>query len=255
MPDESTTTRRPAPATSVRTAALWAAVDDRARAQSDALGRPLHVLDLGGGSGGLAVHLAVAGHEVLVVDPSPDALASLRRRAAETEAADRVSARQGDADSLTTLLQGRTVDLVVCHGTLEHVDDPADTLARLAAVLTPGGLLSLVVAQRYAAVLSRALAGSFERAATALASADGRWGSDDPLPRRFDRDGVLALLSGAGFAVETVDGIRILSDLVPSAALESEADRRALLALEEAAAGHPALAALGTALHVLAVRP
>jgi hypothetical protein len=49
--------------------------------------------------------------------------------------------------------------------------------------------------------------------------------------------------------------VRIFTDLVPSAALDSEADRAALLALEQAASAHPALAALGTALHVVAVRP
>lgn len=241
--------------TSVRTAAEWATVSRHADQRREELGRPLTVLDLGGGTGGLAVPLALAGHEVIVVDPSPDALASLRRRAAETEAADRVRALQGDADTVADLLAGQTVDLVTCHGTLEHVDDPATTLARLAAVLDSGGLLSLVTTQRYAAVLARALAGHLDKATRALTSPDGRWGSDDPMPRRFDRDELLALVAAAGFDVRETHGIRILTDLVPSAALDSETDRRALLALEDAASAHPALAALGTALHVVAARP
>ena len=241
--------------TSVRTAAVWATVSRHVEQRRADLGRALTVLDLGGGTGGLAVPLALAGHDVIVVDPSPDALASLRRRAAETDAGDRIRAVQGDADTLADLLDGQAIDLVTCHGTLEHVDDPATTLARLAAVLDSGGLLSLVTTQRYAAVLARALAGSLDRATRVLTSADGVWGSDDPMPRRFDREPLLELVTATGLQVRETHGVRIFTDLVPSAALDSEADRAALLALEQAASAHPALAALGTALHVVAVRP
>ena len=44
---------------------------------------PVRVLDLGGGTGGQALRLVQAGHDVTVVDPSLDALAALGRRAAE----------------------------------------------------------------------------------------------------------------------------------------------------------------------------
>ncbi len=254
MTDDRAATRRLGVEHSVRTAAIWATVHGQAEQRSAELGRPLQVLDLGGGSGGLAVPLAQAGHQVLVVDPSPDALASLRRRASETDAGHRITARQGDADSLRELTGDQGIDLVTCHGTLEHVDDPAGTLIRLAEVLASGGLLSLVAAQRNAAVLARALAGSFDRALAVLTDADGRWGSDDPLPHRFDREPLLALVAAAGLTPIVVHGVRIFADLVSSASLDSEADRQALLALEHAAAEHPALAALGTSLHVVAVR-
>ena len=83
--------------------------------------------------------LAERGHHVTVVDPSPDALASLSRRSAESGVAERITAVQGDADTLADILGGDLVDLVCCHGTLEVVDDPQATLASLAAVLTPDG--------------------------------------------------------------------------------------------------------------------
>lgn len=255
MTEDRQSTRRVGVEASVRTAAVWATVAQHVEARSATLGRTLSVLDLGGGTGGLAVPLAAAGHDVLVVDPSPDALASLRRRAAETDVEDRIHAVQGDADGLPAILGDRRVDLVTCHGTLEHVDDPAATLAALARVLGPGGLLSLVTAQRYAAVLARAIAGTFDRASRVLGDADGRWGADDPMPHRFDRDAVLALVAAAGLEPIDTHGVRIFTDLVPSASLDSEVDRQALLALEQAAAEHPVLAALGAALHVVAVRP
>ena len=74
---------------------MWHAVLDAVAAtgRDDAL----RVLDLGGGTGGDAVRLATLGHQVTVADPSPDALASLARRAAEAgvAASSDGSAREG----------------------------------------------------------------------------------------------------------------------------------------------------------------
>ena len=69
----------------LRTAVVWDAVQQ-------VLGAPGgRILDIGGGTGGFAVRLAEQGHQVTVVDPSPDALAALGRRAAESDVADRVT--------------------------------------------------------------------------------------------------------------------------------------------------------------------
>ncbi|MDQ3789601.1 MAG: class I SAM-dependent methyltransferase, partial [Actinomycetota bacterium] len=46
-------------------------------------GEPPRVLDVGGGSGVLAVPFAAEGCEVTVVEPNPNALATLSRRAAD----------------------------------------------------------------------------------------------------------------------------------------------------------------------------
>jgi SAM-dependent methyltransferase len=257
--DEQWRTRRGGVETALRTSAVWSAVRDLldAKRASRAVDgdRPLRVLDLGGGTGGLAVPLAELGHEVVVVDPSPDALASLSRRSAERGVAARVTAVQGDADSLAGIVGDQLVDLVCCHGTLEVVDDPQATLAALAGVVAPGGHLSIVAAQRLAVVLARALAGQFAQAHQALVSEDGRWGPADPLPRRFDASTLRAMVEQTGLVVEDVHGVRLFSDLVPSALIDSDADRAALLDLEAAASRHPDfgfLGELGAAVHVLA---
>ncbi len=259
MADERGRTRTPGPPAGLRTAAVWAALEELALDRSTRLGRALLVLDLGGGTGGIAVPLAEAGHDVTVVDPSPDALASLRRRAAERGVEDRVHAVQGDTDSVRDLGGDSppAYDIVCLHGTLEVVDDPDAALAGVADVLAPGGTLSLVVAQRLHAALARALAGQFERASAVLTRPDGRWGEDDPAPRRFDEATILDLLAAHGLQPFDSHGARIFSDLVPSALVDSEADRVALLELEDLASrhpDHPLLGALGSVRHVLATR-
>src|SRR3954454_412811 len=138
-----------------RTAAIWAALDPLVTT-----GTSLNVLDVGGGSGMFAVPLAQLGHQVTVVDPSADALATLHRRAATVGAGDRVRGVQGDGDRmLTALPTGGLFDLVLCHFVLEVVDDPASTLRQIAGVLRPGGQLSTATANRAGAVLARAVGG------------------------------------------------------------------------------------------------
>lgn len=252
--------------TALRDQAVWTAVEDLAVREQQRLGRPLRVLDLGGGTGGLAVPLAQLGHQVTVVDPSPDALASLERRAAEFGTAERITAVQGDADSLDEALRQRPAqvgevrgfDLVCCHGVLEVVDDPVAALAQVAAALTPDGHVSVLVAGRLAVVLSKALAGDLDAARAALTGPDGRWGRGDPLPRRYDAGQLSDLLERSGFATVHVHGVRIFTDLVPSISLETAADRQALADLERDAETHPGyadlLGALGAGLHAIAAR-
>ena len=149
------------------------------------------VLVVGGGTGGFAVPLAQLGHRVEVIDPSPDALAALDRRAREAGVADRITGQQGDLGDLAGIVEAGAVDLVLCHGVLGLVDDPAAALDTIAGVLRPGGALSLLVSQRHAAVLARAMAGHFVQALQLL---DGD-GADHRSPEhRFTPEEVVALL-------------------------------------------------------------
>ena len=242
------------PAASARTAVVWEVLS-AVLAEADPHDHGLDVLDAGGGTGGFAVPLARAGHRVTVVDPSPDSLAALQRRVAEAGLSDRVIGLQGDLADLPSLAASGSIDLLLCHSVLEVVDDPAEAVANLAAVLRPGGRLSLLVANRAAVVLARALAGHPEEAARALTDPDGRWGPADGVHRRYTSESISALVTTAGLAVEQLHGVRVVADLVPSAALDSEpGGAAALLALERALADRLPYRDLATQLHLLARR-
>jgi SAM-dependent methyltransferase len=228
-----------------RTAVVWEAL----RPVLDGLGESGDVLDIGGGTGGFAVRVAELGHRVRVVDPSPDALAALDRRAKESDVADRVTAQQGDLSSLLEVADPGSADLVLCHGVLEVVDDPAAALATIAEVLRPGGTLSLLVAQRHAAVIARAMAGHFQQARATLEGTDpvGRTG------RRFTVEELVDLLHGAGLSVQGVHAVRVFTDLVPGSLLDLEPGaHQAMLELEHAVAQRREYLSLATQLHVLA---
>ncbi len=259
------------PRSAARTAVVW----DALREVLDTQDRPASVVDIGGGTGGFAVRVAELGHQVVVIDPSPDALAILARRADESGVADLVTGRQGDLDSIVDLVPGpgpghaRGADVVLCHGVLEIVDDPAAALAALARVLRPGGTLSLLVNQRHAAVVAKAMAGHFQQARALLDPAspaglhpthdgvDSRTGEAGAVSstRRFTAEEVAGALGGAGFDVQAMHAVRVFVDLVPSSMVDLEPGAaQALVELERTVATRPEYLALATQIHVLALR-
>jgi S-adenosylmethionine-dependent methyltransferase len=248
----------PAPASSAadqlpaRAAAVWAALDPLVAA-----GAPLRVLDVGGGTGNSAVHLARMGHDVTVVDPSADALATLNRRADNAGVGARVHGVQGDGDQLHEVVPtgegSGSYDLALCHSVLEVVDDPATTLRELARALRPGGTASVATANRAGAVLARAVAG---HPVEALALLEDR----DPAPRRASRPArrrftpadLLALVEGAGLQPGSWRGVSVVADLLDVAA---GADPEAVRRLELALAGSSPYRDVAAGLHLLATRP
>jgi S-adenosylmethionine-dependent methyltransferase len=245
---------RARPRTAVRTAVVWEVLRE-ALGGLAARVDVVQVLDIGGGTGGFAVPLAELGYAVTVVDPSPDALAALERRAAETGTASLVRGLHGDADGVIELLGPGSVDAVVCHSVLEVVDDPADALAEIASVLRPGGIVSILAANRVAAVVARVAAGRLTEARALLADPHGSAGGTDPLARRFSMAELELLITEAGLRPRGSHGVRVFADIAPAALLDI--DPRAvddLIALEHAAAEDPSYAAIATGLHVLADR-
>ncbi len=244
------------PRASLRTAVVWEVLRDALENRAKHADRPeLDVLDTGGGTGNFAVPVARLGHRVTVVDPSPDALFALERRAAEAGVTDRITAVQGDAHGLLGVIEPGSQDVVLCHGVLEYVDDPAEGIGNAVGALRPAGSLSLLAAGRGGAVLARALAGHFAEAQYALGDPDGRWGEGDSLPRRFAADELTRLVSGAGLRPVAVHGVRVFADLVPGVLVDTEPGAlEALLRLELAAAQDPGFHSVATQLHVLAER-
>jgi S-adenosylmethionine-dependent methyltransferase len=243
----------PAEQLPARSAAVWAALDPVV-----GTGRSLRILDVGGGSGMFAVPLAQLGHDVTVVDPSADALATLRRRADTAGVGERVRGLQGDGDLLHEVLPGSeddaapgdagSYDLALCHWVLEVVDDPGVTLREIARALRPGGQVSLAAVNRAGAVLARAVSG---HPVEALALHEGR----DPAPhrarRRFTPADLLALVDGAGLQPGTWRGVSVVADLLDA---NSGAASDAVRALELALAETSPYRDVANGLHVLAVR-
>jgi S-adenosylmethionine-dependent methyltransferase len=238
----------------------------------------LDVVDVGGGTGGFAVPLASLGHSVTVIDPSPDSLAAAQRRAAEAGVP--LRAVQGDVSDLAAVTEGSGAggpgaDLVLCHSVLEYVDSPGAAMTAIAAILRPGGVVSVLAASAVAAVIHRVLAGRFDEARRLIAAvpvpsaeaaeagageqADARDQDlpavPDGMPRRFTLPAVVGLIERAGLRPGPGHGVRVFTDLVPASLTDADPGAAgALAALEEAASAHPAFRGLATQFHVLGFR-
>ncbi len=86
-----------------RSSLVWDVLGQVIAERVTATGRAaLDIVDVGAGTGGFAVGLAGRGHRVTVVDPSPDALAAARWRAAEAGVT--LTDVQGEATDLPALV-------------------------------------------------------------------------------------------------------------------------------------------------------
>jgi ubiquinone/menaquinone biosynthesis C-methylase UbiE len=246
---------RRTPRTAARTAVVWEVLREALAARAAAVDT-IHVLDIGGGTGGFAVPLAELGYRVTVVDPSPDSLAALERRATEAGAARLVEGIQGDAVGVAELLGVNSVDAVVCHSVLEVVDDPGEALAVLATVLRRGGVASVLAANRIGATIARVAAGRLNEARELIASKDGILSAGDSVRRRFTVGQLSELIAAAGLSPRSSHGVRIFTDHAPQALLDTDPTAlEDLIALEHAAADDAAYTAVASALHVLADKP
>jgi SAM-dependent methyltransferase len=248
----------------VRTAAVRDTLSAEISALTARTGRPrLDIVDAGGGTGGFAVPLASLGHHVTVVDASPDSLATAQRRAAEMDVP--LRAVQGDAADLAALAGEQSADLVLCHSVLEYVDSPPAAMAAIAAVLRPGGVVSVLAASAVAAVVHRALAGRFADAQRLLAdispaAAPGQASAWPPAARaagmrRFTLAAAASLIADAGLRPGAAHGVRVFADLVPGVVADADPGAaEALLALEQAASAHPAFHDFAAQFHILGYR-
>ena len=94
--------------------------------------RPLHALDIGGGTGAIAVRLARLGMHVTLLDSSAEMLNLAERAAREAGLPEQIMLKHGDASQLANLFAARSFDLIICHNILEFVEDP-DSVLRDAA--------------------------------------------------------------------------------------------------------------------------
>lgn len=189
---------------------------------------PSDILDVGGGTGELATDLAEAGHAVTLLDFSPAMVEQARRRCAGLN----VTLVCADASQLPLLFKAGSFDLALCHSVLEFLDDPPTLVGQLARVVRAGGLLSLVVGNRYHLPLRAAL---LERDfCQAWLGLDDEIPATDlfGLPRRtFYPEDVRRMIQACDMRLVGEYGVRVFADLLGDAPeLTKE-----LLALELAA--------------------
>jgi S-adenosylmethionine-dependent methyltransferase len=182
---------------------------------------PPRALDLGAGTGEMALRLAATGFSVTLVDGSPRMLERAVHVAAARGLSHRIACRTLDLDggNLAGDLEVGAYDLVLCHHVLEYVASPEALLRTAHAALAPSGRLSLVIRNRVGEVVKRLLRGEDPDAALGLlASRRAREDLYGVQLRLLDPGEVRAIARAAGLHVLAERGVRVVADHLPGRA-------------------------------------
>jgi len=205
----------------------------------------LHGLDLGCGTGAIAVRLAQVGLHVTLLDASQPMLDLAKRAAGEAGVMERIALKQGDAAHSASLFDAASFDLILCHNILEYVDDPGAVLRGAARTLRDSsGILSVLVRNQAGEVLKAAIQEGDLAASEHNLTAD--WGHESLYGGRvrlFTAESLQAMLAGAGFAVTAQRGVRILSDYLPPR-VSRTAEYERIFSLESKLGRRPEFAAV-----------
>ncbi|MFE8941084.1 class I SAM-dependent methyltransferase [Streptomyces sp. NPDC007872] len=216
---------------------------------------PARILDVGCGNGEMTLRLAAAGHQVTGADPSATMLAvAADRLAARPELADRVQLVNEGFESLP--LDGEPFDAVCCHGVLMYLDDPDEAVARLAGLVAPGGLLSILAKNHRAIGVREALVGHSETARRLIVSGANRSvGNLGRETRGDDPDALDWLTAEHGLIPQPWQGVRISHDHLDDTWAPDPAAYTAALELEWAASSRSPYRDMGHLVHTLARQP
>jgi SAM-dependent methyltransferase len=197
---------------------------------------PAAVLDVGGGAGHQSLPLARLGYEVVLLDSSEAMLSGAEERVAAEPAdvRERVRLVLGRGEDAPSLLRGRRVQAVLCHGVLMYLPDPAPMLDALCACAASGAVVSVLALNAATLAVRPALE---HRWADALAAFDARGergvlGLDtradtvDELSRMFSERGLHPLAWYGVWLFSDWMALDADEDLARIAEAELEASRR-----------------------------
>jgi S-adenosylmethionine-dependent methyltransferase len=215
----------------------------------------LRALDIGSGTGAMAVRLARLGIHVTLLDSSATMLDIARRAAREAGVAPRIVLERGDAAQVASLFRAGSFDVILCHNILEFVDDPDAVLRGAAQVMRDSlAILSLLARTRAGEVLKAAIqTGDLAAVEDSLTAERGRESLFGGSVRLFAAESLEAMLKGAFLAVAAERGVRVISDYLPPS-ISREAEYERILALERKLGGRPEFAAVARYTHCLARR-
>jgi S-adenosylmethionine-dependent methyltransferase len=180
-------------------------------------GHSLRILDVGGGNGFNAIYFAKQGHSVTLFDYSPAMLTEAMEAAKREDVLEKITFCQVDAGAIKDFFQGENFDLILCHLMIEFVLEPRKVLGYLCDLITPGGLLSILDANRYSEVYRKAIqANDLPAALNVVDTKEYFHPWFDRLTPLFSSAEMIDILRANGCVAIGDYGIRCLCDYLPN---------------------------------------
>jgi 2-polyprenyl-3-methyl-5-hydroxy-6-metoxy-1,4-benzoquinol methylase len=212
-------------------------------------------LDVGGGTGQMAMRLAAHGFQVTVLDASEAMLDVTEQAAMEANLRHRITLVHGDAGQLLHFFSPASYTVVVCHNVIEYVECPAEALQAISSLLVrrDNAVASVMVRNRAGEILSAALKnGDLAAAERNLTAPNVRAKLTDQLAAVFTPPELRDMLASAGLNPLAEFGIRVFSDYLPEQYLNESSNYAALLALERKLGAQPDFAAIARYIQITA---
>jgi S-adenosylmethionine-dependent methyltransferase len=213
----------------------------------------LLALDIGGGTGAIAVRLARDGLQVTFLDSSLPMLDLAKNAAREAGVTDRITPIHGDAAELVNLFPASSFDVILCHNILEYVDDPGDVLRSAARALRdPSSIMSVLVRNQAGEVLKAAIQEGNLAAAEHNLTAE--WGNESLYGGRvrlFAAESLQAMMKAASLTVTAEWGVRVMSDYLPPVVSRKDQYER-IFQLERKMGKRPEFVPVARYMHCLA---
>jgi S-adenosylmethionine-dependent methyltransferase len=207
----------------------------------------LNVLDVGSGLGEVAMRFAALGHKVTMLEPQACLLQTAEEKARQ-QLPDRAGLMRFLNERIENLEEcmNEEFDLIICHETIEYVDDPLRAFNVITRVLKPRGTLSLVFLNRYGLIVSKVIleenvggameAFDVDEFTTPLHHGRGHLYSDRE---------ITTLLEPLGYNIEGQYGLLVFSDFIECSLFEEGQCFKGMLELEERAGQEPHLKGIG----------
>lgn len=276
----------------IRLAVLRRDLTQQIAQQSQKLGRPLRILDVGAGLAQLSIECARQGHLVCINDISSKLLAMAKQSAADV--ADKIEWQACAYQTLDAILTNnlprhgeQKFDLIFCHAVLEWLFDPKQIMAFFDKWLADQGVLSLCFYNPNSLIYRNLIMGNFNQIQPNLTSNSTKNPIQKSafLPQKIpqnlksknqksivknankinrsltpthpvDRRQVLAWLEDLGYQILAESGLRVFSDYVFVAEdgkkRGGNQDPDAVLAMELTYSTQEPFKWLGRYLHILA---
>lgn len=217
--------------------------------------RGLRALDLGAGTGALAVRLAQLGFHVTLLDVSSRMLDIAQHNALEARVGELITLKHGEAGQLANLFEPESFDVILCHNVLEFVDHPSDVLRAAGRVLRDtSSIISILVRNQPGEVMKAALLNGDLAAAERNLTAE--WGDESLYGgkvRLFSAGDLRGMLVAMSFAVIVERGVRVISDFLPPKVSRTDQYER-IFELERKLGAQSEFAAIARYTHLLARR-
>lgn len=215
----------------------------------------LRALDVGGGTGAIAIRLARLGAHVTLLDSSSAMLDLAQHSAQEAGVAEKIAVKLGDAARLPDFFTTERFDVILCHNLLEYVDDPQAVLCGAMRLMRDSSAILSVLVRNQAGEVFKAAIQAGDLDATEK-NINAEWAHESLYggkARLFTANSLKTMLKTASLTIAAKRGVRVIADYLPPQ-VSRDADYDRILELERKLGRLPEFAAVARYTHCLARR-